>query len=279
MANWIINPDKSIYHLKVRKEDLATTILTVGDPERVSMVCSRFDKIETVKQSREFKTVTGYLGKKRISVISSGIGTDNIDIVLNEIDYLFNINEDGSPKSTTVSLDLIRLGTSGAIQKDIPVDQLLLSHWSLQAGGIFSFYQNAGPFRIALNKALGFDKDLSIYAFEADDFLLKKFSTNDFLIGNTLTCNGFYGPQGRSTRIEENDMLSKWEAMRIAGIGKINNLEMETSGIYGMSKLLGHRALSINAILANRITNQFSNQAEKTISKMIDKSLELLLGF
>lgn len=279
MANWIINPDKSIYHLKVHKDDLATTILTVGDPERVSMVSSRFDKIETVKQSREFTTVTGYLENKRLSVISTGIGTDNIDIVLNEIDYLFNLHEDGSPINVPVKLDIIRLGTSGAIQRDTPVDQLLISQCCLQTGGIFSFYKTAHQFKIKLAHAIGFDEDLSIYAFQADDYLLQKFISNDFALGNTLTCNGFYGPQGRSTRIEENDFLIQWEAINIPGIGKINNLEMETSGIYGLSKLLGHRAISINAILANRITNQFSGQAQKTISRMIDRSLEVLLGF
>ena len=279
-SNWILNEDGSIYHLWLRPGDLSPLIITVGDPDRVTKILQYFDHVETNIQSREFKTVTGYLSGKRISVLSTGIGTGNIDIVMNEVDALFNMNlETGFPLENIISLNIIRLGTSGAIQEDIPTDSLLITKWSIGMDGLLPFYAN-GKNGIDLPAELrqrlpGVSK---YFVFHADHKLLEHFQNGVTITGNTLTASGFYVPQGRLTRIKQFDLLSGMQNWNIDKIGRIANIEIETSAIYGLSSLMGHRALSISAILANRITGEFSKNSEKTIAKLIEFALEKVSG-
>lgn len=279
-TNWIVNDDGSIYHLRLKPGDLANIIITVGDPGRVLKIARYFDRIETNIQSREFRTVTGFLSGKRISVLSTGIGTDNIDIVMNEIDALFNIDLDtGLIHENLHSLKFIRLGTSGAIQPDISVDSFLITKWSIGMDGLLPFYA-------AAHNGIDLPSDLiqelpgvsKCFIFHSDENLLKHFQTKDTLTGTTLTASGFYAPQGRLTRIKQIDLLSIMKNWNVENVGRITNLEMETSAIYGLSNLMGHRALSISAILANRITGEFSQHAEKCISKLIEFALEKISG-
>ncbi|MBL7821178.1 MAG: nucleoside phosphorylase [Saprospiraceae bacterium] len=272
-TNWILNPDGSIYHLKLKPGDLAPIILSVGDPDRVQMVSKHLDHIELQVKSREFHTITGSISGKRISILSTGIGTDNIDIVMNEVDALFNIDlKTGESKEKVSKIKWIRLGTSGAIQNDIPVDSILLTDWSIGADSLSDYYQPLS------NQAAHMENGIRYFVFRADPDLFLKFQDPAFGIANTFTSVGFYGPQGRSNRIRQTNLLVQLENLNLKGIGKISNLEMETSAIYCLSHLFGFQSISVNAILANRISGRFSKSPEKTIERMIEICFEKISG-
>ncbi|MFZ1257187.1 MAG: nucleoside phosphorylase [Saprospiraceae bacterium] len=279
-TNWIQNQDGSIYHLKLKKSQLAPIIITVGDPERVSIIAKYLDRIETEVVAREFHTITGYLGGQLMSIISTGIGTDNIDIVLNEIDALFNIDlQTGLPHKHPQQLKIIRLGTSGAIQREIEIDQILITDYCIALDNTLSFYPDSNQkFKQIPSSSHTIPGLQGLHITRADPVLLEHFNSETVCIGNTVTAAGFYAPQGRPTRISQANLLSEIETWNIPNIGKISNIEMETSMIYGLSTLMGHQALSINAILANRITGKFSNNPEKTIKIMIGFALEKILS-
>jgi uridine phosphorylase len=277
----ILNPDGSVYHLKLLPEDIAGTILTVGDPERVQAVSNYFDRIEVSKQSREFATQTGYIGNKRLTVLSTGIGTDNIDIVLNELDALVNIDfTTRTIKSEKTSLNFIRIGTSGAVLPELAVDSFLLSTSAIGMDGLLHFYdsdvlQNT-ELRHAFSKYIGeIGRKVMPYSFDCDPKLKKVFSSNHIRFGVTVTNAGFYAPQGRKLRATAlmNDFLVRLASFDFEG-QKISNLEMETAGIYGLASLLGHKAISLNALLANRSTGEFSKHPSKTIDALIRYALE-----
>lgn len=281
----ILNPDGSIYHLNLLPEDISSTIITVGDPSRVRLVTKYFDSIEIEKGSREFLTHTGFYKGKRITVISTGIGTDNIDIVFNELDALINIDFlTREVKNEKTQLDFIRIGTSGAIQPDIPIDSFLLSTSAIGLEGLLHFYE-AGHVRNRnleeqLNSFLGWNKhNIVAYAMDSNEDLREEINSNRIRLGITVTNSGFYGPQGRSLRLTPripnfNDKLASFSYKNM----QITNLEMETAGIYGLAKLHGHRAVSLNAILANRATGEFSSNAIKTVDSLIQYTLEKLIS-
>jgi len=272
----IINPDGSIYHLNILPQDLATTIITVGDPDRVSCVTKHFDTIEVSKQKREFKTETGIYKGKRITVISTGIGTDNIDIVFNELDALVNIDfKTRTIKSEHTSLDIIRIGTSGTIQNHIPIDSFLLSELAVGFDSLLHFYdskhvQNAKISKAIMQQTDWFEEKSWPYVVAYDEVLGAKFKSDKVINGFTATNVGFYGPQSRVLRLKlEDDKLNdKLAAFNFEG-KQITNLEMETAGIYGLSKLLGHKAVSMNAILANRATGEFSENPNELVDDLI----------
>lgn len=278
-ADLILNPDGSIYHLNIRPEDLAETVITVGDPDRVEAVSRYFDRIELKKGRREFITHTGYLGQKRITVISTGIGTDNIDIVLNELDALANVDfETRLPKSRLISLDIIRIGTSGTIQPDIPVGTVLASEYGLGLDALMHYYNSVPEpdeeeLRQAVTAHLGIP-GIAPYLTRASSELLAV-AGKGFQRGITVTAPGFYAPQGRRVRaaVSVPDLIGKLNSFRLRD-HRITNLEMETAGIYALARSLGHRALSVNAILASRVRFEFSDQPEKIIAKTITGVLD-----
>jgi len=285
LSEFILNPDGSIYHLNLRPEDIASTIITVGDPDRVEDISKYFDTIEVKRHRREFKTHTGTYKGKRITVISTGIGTDNIDIVFNELDALVNVDfESRTIKEKLISLDLIRIGTSGAIQGNIPIDSLLISEAAIGFDSLLRFYENVSfldtDFSEAFMKHTNWSMDKSSpYVVNADDQLIDLFSSERIIKGITATNVGFYGPQGRILRLglqdsQLNDKIGSFEYKE----RKVTNLEMETSGIYGMAKLLGHRAISLNAILANRANLTFSSKPNETLDKLIQYTLSCLVA-
>ena len=279
----ILNPDGSIYHLHLRPEDLATTIITVGDPDRVDQVSKYFDHIELKQQKREFKTHTGLYKDQRITVISTGIGSDNIDIVLNELDALVNIDfETRTLKNKLTALNIVRIGTSGALQADIPVDSILMSTYGLDINGMLPSYKIETIRNKAFEKAFCMhtewnnDRAQPVLV-ENSKALEHQLYENHILTGITATCGGFYGPQGRMLRLEPKDSIfrNKLESFRYEDL-KITNFEMETSAIYGLSKLLGHQACSMNAILANRANGSFSKKPDETIDNLIQYTLNKL---
>jgi uridine phosphorylase len=279
----IINSRGAIYHLDVRPEELADTIIVVGDPERVKKVSIHFDKIEHKLQHREFITHTGYVGNKRLSVVSTGIGPDNIDIALNELDALANIDfETRMIKPNLTKLNIIRFGTSGSLQADIPVDSFVASTHGLGLDNLLNFYNYE---KTAAEKVMAdafiaqTNLDVAItnpYAFAGSSMLLQKFDTN-FYKGITVTCPGFYGPQGRVLRLglRSPGLVDKLTHFSFNN-NRITNFEMETSAIYGLGKLLGHECMSVNAVVANRVVKEFSNDSNATVEKLIIKSLEAL---
>lgn len=277
----ILNPDGSVYHLNLLPEHLAPTIITVGDPDRVDLVASYLDAITYQIHKREFKTVTGTYNGKLITIISTGIGTDNIDIVLNELDALVNINLDTRTiKKEHTALNIIRIGTSGAIQNDIPVDSFLLSKTAIGLDALLHFYDSAAivdkDFSDAFVKHMSWSKEKSTpYVVSCDSSLAAHFMSDAMLEGCTATNIGFYAPQGRKLRLDTSDMEMKlkMESFRFRE-SVITNLEMETSGIYGLAKLLGHKAISLNAILANRSLKTFSTTPEKTTRALVEYALD-----
>jgi len=279
----ILNPDGSIYHLNLLPHQLADTIITVGDPDRVESVSKYFDKIEVQVHKREFKTHTGILNGTRISVISTGIGTDNIDIVFNELDALKNIDfETRCVKKQLTSFEIIRIGTSGAIQPEIDIDSFLISEKAIGFDNLLHFYGNTSfcdeVFSEAFISATNWNpKKSKPYVVSADENLLKKFPSEKFIKGITATNVGFYGPQGRMLRLslEDESINERIKNFRFQE-NAITNFEMETSGIYAMARLLGHRAVSLNAILANRANGTFSKNPEKTIDSLIKSTLEII---
>jgi uridine phosphorylase len=279
----IINSRGAVYHLDTRPEELADTIITVGDPDRVREVSKHFDKFECKNQHREFITHTGWLGQKRISVVSTGIGTDNIDIVMNELDALVNIDfETRTIKPNPVHLTVIRIGTSGALQKDIPVDSFVASTHGLGIDNLLNFYrmQHNDEDKYLLH---AFTTQTQLHNSIAHPYIsgasasLLKLLTKAFHHGITVTCPGFYGPQGRILRLglsnpELIDRLTQFSS----GQHRITNFEMETAGIYGLGKLLGHHCLSLSAIVANRVTKQFSSDGSKAVQALIAETLSIL---
>uniref|UniRef100_UPI0040499BF8 nucleoside phosphorylase n=1 Tax=Gelidibacter sp. TaxID=2018083 RepID=UPI0040499BF8 len=280
----ILNPDGSVYHLNLRPEHLATTIITVGDPDRVDSITKHFDSVEFQTKKREFHTQTGAYKGKRITVISTGIGTDNIDIVFNELDALVNINlETRQIKSELTQLEIIRIGTSGSIQKEIPIDAFLISEYAVGFDSLLHFYQSDAIQFPEISEALvthtqWFNKKSQPYVVKSDCDLMKKFSSDKTHKGFTATNVGFYGPQGRMLRLPVQDagLNDKLASFNYEGMS-ITNLEMETAGIYGLSKLLGHKALSMNAIIANRATGEFTQNPKKVVDDLIAYSLEKLI--
>ncbi len=277
----ILNDDGSIYHLCLKPGEIADTIITVGDPERVEDVTRHFDTIEVKAQKREFKTITGVYKGKRLTVISTGIGTDNIDIVFNELDALVNIDfKNRLVKDKHTPLTFIRIGTSGSIQSEIPINSFLISEIAVGFDNLLHFYDNTNfldlPFSEALKKHTNWSTQKSDpYVVKADESLVSHFNTKDFVKGITATNVGFYGPQGRKLRLAlQDDSLNNKLQSFIFQNQKITNLEMETSGIYGIAKLLGHRAISLNAILANRANGTFSDSPKKSVNLLIEKTLE-----
>lgn len=279
----IINPDGSVYHLNLKPEDIGDTIILVGDQDRVDLVSKHFDTLELQIQKREFKTHTGKLKNKRISVISTGIGTDNIDIVLNELDALVNIDFNTRIiKSNLKSLDIIRIGTSGAIQPKIPIDSFLISSYGLDTTGLLLAYDvskisNPHMEDVFLQHTEWHSNKGRPIIVEGSKTLISKFKSSITYLGLTLTANGFYGPQGRILRLANSDsnLNEKLSDFNFEG-NKITNLEMETAGIYGLSKLLGHNAISLNAIIANRTHGTFSENPLETIENLIKYTLERL---
>lgn len=277
----ILNPDGSIYHLNLKPSNIAETIITVGDPDRVEDITKHFDSIECSVHKREFKTQTGIYNNKRLTVISTGIGTDNIDIVFNELDALVNIDlESRTLKPRHTALTFIRIGTSGAIQEDIPVDSFIISEKAIGFDSLLHFYRDTefldADFSEALQNHLDWNTSKALpYVVQGDEDLISLFSSEEFMKGITATNVGFYGPQGRSLRLalQDNQMIAKIGSFEHRG-QRITNLEMETSGIYGMAKLLGHKAISLNAILANRANGIFSEAPNETIEKLITITLD-----
>jgi uridine phosphorylase len=279
----IINNRGGIYHLDVRPEELADTIIVVGDPERVKKVSVHFDKIEHQLQHREFITHTGYIGNKHLSVVSTGIGPDNIDIVLNELDALANIDfETRTIKEKLTKLNIIRFGTSGSLQADIPVDSFVASTHGLGLDNLLNFYsyEKTGADNDMADAFIAqTNLDILItnpYAFAGSNILLQKFDAA-FYKGITVTCPGFFGPQGRVLRLglRSPGLVDKLTQFNFNN-NRITNFEMETSAIYGLGKLMGHECLSINAIIANRVVKEFSKDSNAAVEKLIIKSLEAL---
>jgi len=281
----ILNPDGSVYHLNLRPENLATTIITVGDPDRVGSVTKHFDTVEFTTHKREFHTQTGTYKGKRITVISTGIGTDNIDIVFNELDALINIDlYKREIKSELTSLNIIRIGTSGSIQKNIPIDSIVISEYAVGFDSLLHFYDSEHVQYLEISEALKeqinwFDKKSDPYVVKCSDYLLQKLASNKTVTGFTATNVGFYGPQGRVLRlpIQDNQLNDKLASFNFEG-KSITNLEMETAGIYGISNLLGHNALSMNAIIANRATGEFSNDPKKIVNELIKYTLDSIVN-
>lgn len=278
-----INKDGSIYHLKLHPEQIAYDIIIVGDPGRVKKVSAYFDKIDVKVHNREFLTHTGYFNGKRISVISTGMGTDNIDIFLNELDALVNIDfEKRAPKSELTSLNIVRLGTSGALQEDIPVDSIVVSEYGLGLDGLLNFYTpEYSSQETTLNKSFieqtNWPQELARpYIIKGNEGLVEKLGEGYFK-GITATACGFYAPQGRQVRLDIKvpDINERLRAFQHEG-NKVLNFEMETSALYGLSKLMGHNACTMCAVIANRFSKTFSKDYQLTIDKLIENTLQRL---
>lgn len=280
----ILNPDGSIYHLNLRPEHIATDIIFVGDQYRVDKVTKHFDNIEFSTQKREFKTTTGTYKGKRISVISTGIGPDNIDIVLNELDALVNIDlNTRQAKEKHTQLNITRIGTSGSLHADIPVDSFLLSSHGLDLNGMLQSYQvdkiSHPDIEEAFIKHTGWSAKKSYPLIVSNGKALEdKLLSDKVYKGITATAGGFYGPQGRVLRLplQDPDLNKKIDSFNYNN-NRITNLEMETSAIYGLAKLLGHNAASMNAIIANRANGTFSEDPYKVVNDLIVYTLEKLV--
>lgn len=280
----ILNDNGSIYHLNLKTEDISNDIIFVGDPDRVAKVTKHFDSVEFSTQKREFKTTTGKYKNKRISVISTGIGADNIDIVLNELDALVNINlQTRKIKSNHTPLNIIRIGTSGSLQEDIPVGSFLMSTFALDINGMLRSYPTENLSHSDIEDAFvahtNWDKKRCYPLVITNCKILEsKLISNKIIKGMTATAGGFYGPQGRILRLAVKDpyLNNKIDSFNYQGI-RVTNLEMETSAIYGLSKLLGHRACSMNAIIANRALGKFSENPEQVIEDLILYTLEKMV--
>lgn len=279
----ILNKDGSIYHLNLLPEDIATDIIFVGDPDRVKEVSKHFDRVELTKQKREFVTHTGYIGKKRMSVISTGISTANIDIVVNELDALVNIDlNTRMVKPQHTALNIVRVGTAGGLQADVEIDTFVVSEFGIGMDGLASFYQREiNQVENEINEA--FCKQFQQYKFVNSTYVaaandqLKQLFSSSCQTGLTVTCSGFYAPQGRMLRGEPaiNNFIDKLQQFN-SGKNRILNFEMETAGIYAMGKILGHNCCSLSAIVANRINKQFSKDPHHVVENLIQLTLEKL---
>ena len=273
----IINSEGSIYHLHLKPEHLASTVFTVGDPDRVALVSRYFDQIDFKINKREFITHTGWKNGKRVTVISTGMGTDNIEILMTELDALVNVDlTTREIKAEKKSLQIIRIGTSGSMQADLPVGTFLASEVAIGMDTLMVYYPDLGGDQ-SLAKAVQTELELTFLPYQAaaSSLLLGKLE-KDFVKGVTLTCPGFYAPQGREVRLKPrfDRMIERLSSLRIDG-KRLTNFEMETAGYYAMGELLGHQMLSLNAIVANRPLGQFDQAAEKTVDSLILKTLEI----
>lgn len=279
----ILNPDGSVYHLNLKPENIANDIIFVGDPDRVEKITQFFDSIEFSIQKREFKTQTGIFKGKRLTVLSTGIGPDNIDIVLNELDALVNIDlQTRQPKEQLTALNIIRIGTSGSIQADISVDSFVLSKFGIGLDNMLRSYIIDAVTHTDIENAFIEQTNWDVnkgrpYAIACSETLEKRIESNKMFKGITATIGGFYGPQGRVLRlpIQDSKLNSKMDHFEFNG-NRITNLEMETTAIYGLSALLGHNALSLNAIIANRASGTFSEDPNKAVDKLIAYTLDKL---
>lgn len=277
----ILNPDGSVYHLNLRPEHIAHNIIFVGDQNRVEKITQFFDEIEYSTQKREFKTQTGTFKGKRITVMSTGIGPDNIDIVMNELDALVNIDlTTREIKPELTSLNIIRVGTSGSLQADIPVDSIVASTYGLGMDNMLRAYRLESVTDSALEDAFIAHTQWDAakgrpYAVAGSETLREKIVSDKAFTGITATAGGFYGPQGRVLRLAIGDaaLNHKMDHFNYAG-NPITNLEMETAAIYGLGKLLGHHCLSLNAIIANRASGTFSADPYKAVDQLIAYTLE-----
>jgi uridine phosphorylase len=274
----IINPDGTIFHLHLKPGDVAETILLVGDPDRVEMIAGYFNNIECSVKNREFVTVTGWFNNMRLSIVSTGIGTDNIDIVVNELDALFTIDfstREIKPEKTT--LKLIRIGTSGSLQPDTPVNAFVISKKSIGFDGMLNFYAGRNDvsdleFEASFRNYTGWNNLLAKpYVVDCSPMLLKKIAGPETIMGINITAPGFFGPQGRVIRlpIVDSDLNEKIEKFRYKG-QMITNYEMESSAIYGLARLLGHEALTICTIIANRVTLDANESYVPTMKKLVE---------
>lgn len=277
----ILNDDNSVYHLNLLPHELAPTVINVGDPDRVAMVSRFFNKIEVKKQKREFVTHTGIYKGKRITVLSTGIGTDNIDIVYNELDALVNIDlKSRTIKDQLTSLNLIRIGTSGSLQREIPVDSFVFSQYGLGLDGLMNFYvlkndeEETGIIN-AFRKHYPNEGILSLPYLARCSSKLEKAISEGMHKGITASCSGFYAPQGRVLRYDlaRPNFIQTLHSFQFNG-NRITNFEMETGAMYGLAKVLGHHCCSVNAIVANRIDNTHTHKAEQTMNQMIELVLD-----
>ncbi len=284
----ILNADGSIYHLGIRPEHLAETIILVGDPQRVEKVSQYFDAIEFKQQRREFVTCTGRIGQQRFTCLATGIGTDNIDIVFNELDALVNVDlETRQLKAEHQALTFIRLGTSGSIREDLPVDSFLVANYGIGLEGLLLFYQQN---RDALTEELkqqftaylerlDFQFPITPTFASADADLVARFQGGPWRQGISITATGFYAPQNRTIRAKTvvSDLFTLMQDFSFQNDLRITNLEMETSAIYGLANIMGHRALALNAILANRPTGRFSSDPKDMEKRLIRQFFEAYL--
>ena len=280
----ILNPDGSVYHINLKPEQIAKDIIFVGDQNRVEKITKHFDSIEFTTQKREFKTQTGTYKGKRITVMSTGIGPDNIDIVMNELDALVNIDlNTRTVKDELTSLNIVRVGTSGSLQADIPVDSMVMSAYGLGLDNMLRSYLIDSISEKEMEEAFIAQTNWDLkkgrpYVIAGSDALIKKFESNQIFKGFTGTAGGFYGPQGRVLRlnIQDPELNTKMDTFNFNGT-RMTNLEMETGAIYGLGKLLGHQCLSLNAIIANRATGTFSEDPYKTVDQLIEYTLMKLV--
>tara|TARA_R110002074_G_scaffold310833_18_gene481694 strand:- start:2425 stop:3294 length:870 start_codon:yes stop_codon:yes gene_type:complete len=281
----ILNPDGSVYHLNLKPANISNDIIFVGDPDRVDNITQHFDRIDFTTHKREFKTTSGTYKGKRLTVMSTGIGPDNIDIVLNELDALVNIDlETRTIKKNHTALNIIRIGTSGSLQKDIPVDSFLMSTYGLDINGMLRSYVVDSISHPTLENAFvahthWSDKKCFPLIVANSKALEQKLSSDIIYKGMTATAGGFYGPQGRVLRLQIQDpaLNNKIDSFNHDGV-RVTNLEMETSAIYGLSKLLGHQACSMNAIIVNRPLGEFSKDPGKVVSELIVYTLNKLVS-
>jgi uridine phosphorylase len=279
----ILNPDGSVYHLNLKPENIAHNIIFVGDQNRVEKITQHFDSIEFSTQKREFKTQTGIYKGKRMSVMSTGIGPDNIDIVMNELDALLNIDlETRKPKSDLTKLNIVRIGTSGSLQPDIQVDSFVMSAYAIGLDNMLRSYLidtiSETDIEDAFIAQTHWDlKKGKPYVVKGSETLANKIFSDKMHKGFTGTAGGFYGPQGRVLRLEiqDKELNYKMDTFNYKGI-RMTNLEMETAAIYGLGKLLGHECLSLNAIIANRATGNFSKDPYKAVDELIAYTLNKL---
>jgi uridine phosphorylase len=276
----ILNPDGSVYHLHLLPENISDTIITVGDPGRVAKVSKYFDKVEFEMAKREYITHTGYYKGKRITVMSTGMGTDNIEILMTELDALVNVDlERRVEKEEKKSLNIIRIGTSGSVQEDVPLDAHLASVNAIGLDTLMCFYeldQSEREIEIGAHLQEKLQLPFTPYCVPGSAKLLKQYAF-DMIPGNTLTCPGFYAPQGRKVRLstQQEGLVSHYQNFRSAEF-RLTNFEMETAGYYAMGRMLGHEVLSLNAIVANRISHQFSTRADEIVDSLIRTVLDRL---
>lgn len=276
----ILNPDGSVYHLNLKPEDISDKIITVGDPSRVHRISSYFDQIHFEMNKREFITHVGTFKGKKITVISTGMGTDNVEILMTELDALINIDlERRIPKSRKRKLNILRIGTSASIQEDIKVGSHILSEFAIGLDPLLYFYNfSMGVFEQDISQKIQQELDLpySPYCFKGSQKLIDRFK-KDLIVGNTVTCHGFYAPQARQLRapIKYPHMIDKLNRFHIDGFW-LTNMEMETAGYYALANILGHEMVSLNAIVANRAKDEYAKDPNKVIDELISKAIELI---